>query len=78
MAGKKDAKQRAGPCDRTEKSKEKIKSSVGTKSAPGGSGQRTARKAQQQSLQKQAKGNPGRGGRGQTEAEIEDIQPSKR
>ncbi len=66
MAGKQDAKERAGPCDRTEKSKEKIKSSLGTKITPRGSGQRTARKAQQQSLQEQAKGNPGRGRRGPT------------
>ncbi len=74
MAGKKDAKQKAGPCDRTEKSKEKSKSSEGTKSAPGGSGQRTAQRTQQQPLQEHAKGNPGGSVRGQTEAEIEDIQ----
>ncbi len=74
MAGKKDAKQKADPCDRTEKSKEKSKSSEGTKSAPGGSGQRMARGTQQQLLQEQARGSPGGGVRGQTEAEIEDIQ----
>jgi hypothetical protein len=74
MAGKKDVKQKAGPFDRAKQSKEKNKSSVGTKSAPGGNGQRTAQKAQQQLLQEQAKGNPGRGLRSQTEAEIEDIQ----
>jgi hypothetical protein len=74
MAGKKDAKQKASPCDRTEKSKEKNKSSAGTKSAPGGSGQRAAQRTQQRPLQEQAKGNPGRGARGQTEAETEDIQ----
>ncbi len=54
MAGKKDAKQKASPCDRTKKSKEKNKSSAGTKSAPEGSGQRTVREKQQQPLQGQA------------------------
>ncbi len=33
MAGKKDAKQKAGPCDQTEKNKEQTKSSARTKSA---------------------------------------------
>ncbi len=74
MAGKKDGKQKAGPCDRTEKSKEKIKSSEGTKNAPGGRGQRTAQGTQEQPLQEQAKVSPGRGVQGQTEAEIEDVQ----
>ena len=46
MAGKKDTKLRASPCDRTEKNKEK--SSKGTKNTPGGSGQGTAREMQQQ------------------------------
>jgi hypothetical protein len=73
MAGKKDAKQKASPCDRTEKNKEKIKSSAGTKSAPGGSGQRMAQSTQQQ-LQEQTKGNLRRGVRGQMEAETEDVQ----
>jgi hypothetical protein len=74
MAGKKDAKQKASPCDRAEKSKEKNKSSAGTKSAPEGSGQRAAQRTQQRPLQEQEKGKPGRGARGQTEAEAEDIQ----
>jgi hypothetical protein len=53
MAGKKDAKQKGGPCGQTEKSKEKTKSSAGTKNASGGSGQRAAQKVQQRPLQKQ-------------------------
>ncbi len=61
MAGKKDAKQKASPCDRTEKSKEKFKSSAGTKSAPGGRGQRVAQSTEQQSLQEQAKEKPRKG-----------------
>jgi hypothetical protein len=59
MARKKDAKQKAGPCDRTEKSKSK--SSEGTKSTPGGSGQRAARETQQQLLQERAGVNPEEG-----------------
>ena len=37
-AGKKDAKQKASPCDRTEKIKEKIKSSSGRRVLPKGAG----------------------------------------
>jgi hypothetical protein len=53
LAGKKDAKQKAYTCDRTEKSKEKnkSKSSEGTKNTPGGSRQTMARETQQQLLQ---------------------------
>ncbi len=65
MAGKKDAKSKASPCDRTEKSKGK--NSEGTKSTPGGSGQRTARGTQQQPLQEQAGMNPGEDARSQME-----------
>ncbi len=42
MAGKKDAKQKAGQLGQTEKNREEIKSSAGTKNASEGSGQRTA------------------------------------
>ena len=76
MAGKKDAKQKAGPCDRTEKNKEKTKSSAGTKSASGGSGQRTAQRTQQRPLQEQEKERLGRGAQGQGEVEGKDIQES--
>ncbi len=51
MAGKKDAKQKEGPRGQTEKSKEKTKSSAGTKNASGGSGQGTAQRTQQRLLQ---------------------------
>jgi hypothetical protein len=71
MARKKGTKQKADPCDRTEKSKGK--SSEGTKSTPGGIGQRTARGTQQQPLQEQAGVNPRRDVRGQMEAKMEDI-----
>ncbi len=74
MAGKKDAKQKAGPCDRTEKNKEKTKSSAGTISASGGSGQRTAQRTQQRPLQEQEEERLRRGAQGQGEAKGEDIQ----
>jgi hypothetical protein len=74
MAGKKDAKQKAGPCGRTEKNKEKTKSSAGTNSASGGSRQRTAQRTQRQPLQEQEEERLGRGAQGQVEAEGEDIQ----
>jgi hypothetical protein len=74
MAGKKDAKQKAGPCDRTEKNKEKTKSSAGTKSASGGSRQRTAQRTQQRPLQEQEEERLGRGAQGQGETKGKDIQ----
>ncbi len=54
MAGKKDAKQKAGPRSQTEKSKEKTKSSAGTKNASGRSGRETAQRTQRQPPQEQA------------------------
>ncbi len=54
MAGKKDAKQKAGPRGRIEKNKEKTKSSAGTENGSTGSGRRTAQKAWQQRPQEQA------------------------
>ncbi len=74
MAGKKDAKQKASLCDRTEKSKEKNKSSAETKSAPEGSRQRAAQRTQQRPLKEQEKGKAGRGARGRKAAKTEDIQ----
>jgi hypothetical protein len=61
MAGKKDAKQKAGPCGQTEKTKEKTKSSAGTKNASGESGRGTAQKTQQRLLQEQEKKRLGKG-----------------
>jgi hypothetical protein len=54
MARKKDANQKAGPCGQTEKTKEKTKSSAGTKVASGGSGRETAQRSRRQPLQEQA------------------------
>jgi hypothetical protein len=51
MAGKKDAKQKAGPPGQTEKNREEIKSSAGTKNASEGRGQRTAQNTQQRTSQ---------------------------
>jgi hypothetical protein len=59
MAGKKDAKQKAGPRDQIEKNKEKTKSSVGTKNTSEGSRQRTAQSIQQRTPQeKELQGDP--------------------
>jgi hypothetical protein len=51
MAGKKDAKQKAGPRGQTEKNREETKSSAGTKNTPEGNGQRAAHSTQQRTLQ---------------------------
>jgi hypothetical protein len=74
MAGKKDAKQKVGPCGQTEKNKEKTKSSAGTKSASGGSRQRAAQRMQQRPLQELEKERLGKGAQGQGEVEGKDIQ----
>ncbi len=68
MVGKKDAKRKAGPCE-----KSKSKSSEEMKSTPGGSGQRTAQGTQQRPLQEQARVNPKGDVRGQSEAKVEDV-----
>ncbi len=48
MAGRKDGKQKAGPRGQTDKNREEVKSSAGTKNGSRGSGQRIAQKARQQ------------------------------
>ncbi len=67
MAGKKDAKAKASPCDRTEKNIEKR--SGGTKGAPKENGQGAAREVQQRPLQEQPGADPGRG----NQSPMEDI-----
>jgi hypothetical protein len=47
MAGKKEAKQKAGPCGQTEKNREENGSSTGTKNSSRRSGRRKAQKARQ-------------------------------
>jgi hypothetical protein len=76
MAGKKDAKQKAGPRSQTEKNKEEIKSSAGTKNASEGSGQRTAQSTQQRTPQEQEEQRLGEGAQGQkkVEGKKKDIQ----
>ncbi len=74
MAGKKDAKQKAGPCGQTERRKEKTKSSAGTKKTSEGSGQRAAQRTQQRSPQEQEEQRLGEGARGQEKVEGKDIQ----
>jgi hypothetical protein len=74
MAGKKDAKQKAGPRGQTEKNKEETKSSAGTKNASEGSGQRTAQSTQQRTPQEQEEQRPREGAQGQKKVEGKDIQ----
>ncbi len=47
MAGKKEAKQKAGPCGQTEKNREETESSAGTKNSSRRSGRSRAQKARQ-------------------------------
>jgi len=74
MAGKKDAKQKAGPCGQTEKNKEETRSSAGTKKASEGSGQRTVQSTQQQTPQEQEEQRPREGAQGQKKVKGKDIQ----
>ncbi len=74
MAGKKDAKQKAGPHGQTEKNREEAKSSAGTKNASEGSGQRTAQEIQLRAPQEQEKQRPGQGAQGRKKVEGKDIQ----
>ncbi len=74
MAGKKDAKQKAGPHGQTEKNREEAKSSAGTKNTSEGGGQRTAQRTQQQTPREQEEQTPGEGAQGQKKVEGKDIQ----
>jgi hypothetical protein len=70
MAGKKDARAKAGPDDRTEKNT--AKRPRGAKGVPKEAGQRAAGEMQRRPLQEQPGVNPGRGAQGP----MEDIQGS--
>ncbi len=52
MAGKKEAKQKAGPHGQTEKNREEAESSAGTKNTSEGGGQRAAQSMQQRTPQR--------------------------
>jgi hypothetical protein len=74
MAGKKEAKQKAGPRGQTEKNREEAESSAGTKNTSEGDGQRVAQRKQQQTLREQERQRPGEGAQGQKKVEGKDIQ----
>jgi hypothetical protein len=74
MAGKKEAKQKAGPRGQTEKNREETKSSAGTKNTSEGSGQRAAQRTQQRIPREQEGQRPGEGAQGQKKVEGKDIQ----
>ncbi len=62
MAGKKEAKQKAGPSGQTEKNREETGNSTGTKNTSKEDGQRKAQKKQPQAKQEQRPETKARGG----------------
>ena len=74
MAGKKEAKQKAGPRGQTEKNREETESSTGTKNTSGEGGQSVAQKKQPQAMQEQRKQRPEEGAQGQNRIDRKDIQ----
>ncbi len=56
MAGKKEAKQKAGPSSQTEKNRKETESSTGTKGTSEEVGQRTAQNVQKREAYKDLKG----------------------
>ncbi len=71
MAGKKEAKQKAGPRGQTEKKREETESSTGTKNTSKEGGQSVAQKKQPQAMQEQ---RPKEGAQGQRRIDGKDIQ----
>jgi len=71
MAGKKEAKQKAGPRCQTEKNREETGSSTGTRNTSKEGGQSTAQKKQPQAKQEQ---RPEEGAQGQRRVDGKDLQ----
>jgi hypothetical protein len=71
MAGKKEAKQKAGPRGQTEKNREETGSSTGTKNASKEGGQRVAQKKQPKTKQEQ---RPEEGAQGHRRVDGKDLQ----
>ncbi len=59
-AGRKDAKQKAGPRGQIEKNKEEAESPAGTKNTSEGGGQSAAQRKQQQAMREQEKQRRGK------------------
>jgi hypothetical protein len=74
MAGKKEAKQKAGPRGQTEKNREETESSTGTKNASEEGGQSVAQRKQPQAMREQRKQGPKEGAQGQRRVNGKDIQ----
>jgi hypothetical protein len=74
MAGKKDAKQKAGPRDQTEKNREEAKSSGGTKNTSEEGGQSVAQRKQLQVMRERERQRPEGGAHGQRKVDGKDIQ----
>ncbi len=74
MAGKKEAKQKAGPRGQTEKNKEETESSTGTKNTSEEGGQRVAQRKQPQAMREQGKQRPEEGTQGQRRINERGIQ----
>jgi hypothetical protein len=74
MAGKKEARQKAGPRGQIEKNREEADSSAGTKNTSEGGGQSTAQRKQQQAMREQERQRPGEGAQGQKKVDGKDIQ----
>jgi hypothetical protein len=74
MAGKKEAKQKAGPRGQTEKNREETESSAGTKNTSEEGGQSVAQRKQPQAMREQGKQRPEEGAQGQRTIDGMDIQ----
>ncbi len=74
MAGRKDAKQKAGPRGQTEKNREETESSTGTKNTPEEGWQSVAQRKQPQTMREQRKQRPEEGAQGQRRVDGKDIQ----
>jgi hypothetical protein len=74
MAGKKDAKQKTGPRDQTEKNREEAKSSGGTKNTSEEGRQSVAQRKQLQVMRERERQRPEGGAHGQRKVDGKDIQ----
>jgi hypothetical protein len=74
MAGKKDAKQKAGPRGQTEKNREETESSAGTKNTSEEGGQSVAQRKQPQAVRERERQRPEEGAQGRRKANGKDIQ----
>ncbi len=74
MAGKKEAKQKAGPRGLTEKNRQENESSAGTKNTSEEGGQSVARRKQPQAVGERERQRPEEGAQGQRKVNGKDIQ----